>query len=72
MRPLWEKIEKEMDFLETEYFDIDENQEEAARFKITNVPTFIFLNKAGGEFLRLQGLQNKEQLLNLIKENLNL
>ena len=67
MRPMWEEIEKEMPELKTEYFDIDENPEVKEKYNITDVPIFIFLDKNGEEILRLEGLQNKEELVKTIK-----
>lgn len=67
MRPVWEEIEAEIRELETEYFDIDENPEVKEKYNITDVPIFIFLDKDGNEILRLEGLQNKEELGRIIK-----
>ncbi len=67
MRPVWEEIEAEIRELETEYFDIDENPEVREKYGIKDVPIFIFLDKDGNEILRLEGLQNKEELVKIIK-----
>ena len=67
MRPIWEEIEAEMPGLKTEYFDIDENPEVREKYGIKDVPIFIFLDKDGNEILRLEGLQNKEELVKIIK-----
>jgi len=67
MRPVWEEIEAEIRNLETEYFDIDENPEVKEKYNIKDVPIFIFLDKDGNEILRLEGLQNKEELGRIIK-----
>ncbi|MDD5290620.1 MAG: thioredoxin family protein [Patescibacteria group bacterium] len=69
MRPVWEEIEAEIRELETEYFDIDENPEMKEKYGLKDVPIFIFLDKDGNEILRLEGLQNKEELMRIIKEN---
>ncbi len=71
MRSRWEKIEKENPWLKTEYFDIDKNEEIAEKYKIEEgkLPIFIFLDKKGGEFLRLSGEINKEKLIEIIKES---
>ena len=69
MRPMWEEIEAEMPELKTEYFDIDDNPEIKGKYGIKDVPVFIFLDKDGNEILRLEGLQNKEELVKIIKEN---
>jgi len=67
MRPVWEEIEAEIRNLETEYFDIDENPEVKEKYNIKDVPIFILLDKDGNEILRLEGLQNKEELGRIIK-----
>ena len=68
MRPMWEEIEAEMLELKTEYFDIDESPEIKEKYGIEDVPVFIFLDKDGKEILRLEGLQNKEELIRIIKD----
>jgi thioredoxin-related protein len=69
MRPIWEEIEAEIDDLKTEYFDIDEKPEIKEKYGLKDIPIFIFLDKNGNEILRLEGLQNKEYLIKIIKEN---
>jgi thioredoxin 1 len=69
MRPIWEEIEAEITDLETEYFDIDEKPEIKEKYGLKDIPIFIFLDKDGNEILRLEGLQNKEELIKMIKEN---
>ena len=70
MKSMWQEIEALIPELKTEYFDSDENPELLKKYKIKNVPAFIFLDNFGDELLRLQGIQNKEDLLKIIKENL--
>jgi len=71
MKPIWEKIEAEMPELKTEYFDIDENAEEAKKWGVTDeIPMFIFLDKNSNEFARKKGQISKEELVEFIKENL--
>ena len=69
MRPRWEEIEKEMPELETEYFDYDKNPEIKKQYGIDHVPTFLFLASDGQEILRLKGLVEKEELLDIINKN---
>ncbi len=71
MRPMWAEIESEMPELKTEYYDADEHSDLVKRYDAKNIPVFIFLDKNGEEFLRLQGYQKKEDLIKIIKENLN-
>lgn len=71
MKPIWTKIEAEMPELKTEYFDIDENAEEAKKWGVTDeIPMFIFLDKNSNEFARKKGQISKEELVEFIKENL--
>jgi len=46
MKPLWEKIEKKIDWLKTEYYDFDANPKIVEQYKCWGRPdyqTFIFL-----------------------------
>ena len=69
MGPMWKEIEKENLWLKTEYIGIDEHPEAMNKFKIISLPTFIFLNEKGEEFLRLSGIIEKEKLVKIISEN---
>ena len=70
MKPRWKEIEKENSWLQTEYYDFDQDKEMVNKYNITDtLPTFIFLNKKGEEFLRLTGEINKTDLVDLINQN---
>jgi len=70
MRPKWEEIEKELPWLETEYYDFDKDKDVVEKYKVNqNLPTFIFLDKEGNEILRLHGEVSKKELLKIIEEN---
>lgn len=71
MKPMWGEIEKLMPELKTEYFDADNNPEKLKEYGITDIPVFIFLDKDGKEFLRLKGVQNKEDLIKIVKDNID-
>jgi len=71
MRPVWEEIEKEMPELKTEYFDADENPEKLKEYGVKDIPVFIFLDKNNKEILRLTGMQNKDKLIETVKEKIN-
>ena len=71
MRPMLVEIEKEIPELKAEYFEADECPEILKKYDVKDVPVFIFLDKNGNEFLRLQGLQNKEELVKIVKENID-
>jgi len=65
MKPLWSKIEEENPWLETEYFDYDNDREKIKRFDISsnNIPVFIFFGKNGQELERLEGEYSKRDIL---------
>lgn len=71
MKPMWSEIEESMPELETEYYDADEYPEIIEENKVETLPTFVFLDKGGKEILRLQGAQNKEDLIEKVKENID-
>jgi thioredoxin 1 len=68
MKPRWQEIEEEHDWLETEYYDVDENEEMAEQYEIEDVPTFVFLNEEGEELERMTGEIDKQVLIDKIKQ----
>ncbi len=68
MKPRWKEIEKELSWLETEYYDVDENKDLVKKYNITDYPCFIFLNKTGEEIKRLYGEVEKKELIKIIEE----
>ena len=71
MKPMWAEIEEEIPELASEYYEADDNPEILKKYSVSDVPAFIFLDKEGTEILRLQGLQSKEELVKIVKENLD-
>lgn len=71
MKPMWQEVENEISELKTEYFDADENPDLLKKYEIKNIPAFIFLDKDDKEILRLNGVQNKDDLILRVKENLD-
>ncbi|HBR80422.1 MAG: hypothetical protein UX09_C0032G0009 [Candidatus Uhrbacteria bacterium GW2011_GWE2_45_35] len=70
MKPRWKEIETENPWLETEYHDFDQEKEIINQFAINEVlPVFVFLDKEGREFLRLEGEIAKRKLLEIINKN---
>jgi thiol-disulfide isomerase/thioredoxin len=70
MKPRWKKIETENLWLKTEYYDYDENKKMVEKYSVDkNLPTFVFLDKADKEFLRLHGEPSKKVLIKTILEN---
>lgn len=70
MRPVWDEIEEKILDLATEYYDADEHFEVLKDYNIKDIPVCIFVDNNGQEFLRLEGPQNKEELIKIIQENL--
>jgi thioredoxin 1 len=68
MKPRWAELEKEYDWLETEYYDADERQDLIDQYGISNIPCFIFLDKDGQEIKRLSGEISKEELVKTITQ----
>ena len=70
MKPRWKEIEGELPSLQTQYFDFDVDKEMVEKYKIDeSLPAFIFLDKEGNEFLRLNGEVEKDELLEVINKN---
>jgi thiol-disulfide isomerase/thioredoxin len=71
MKPRFQKIEKEYPWLEIEYFEIDEpqNEEIVEQYKVENPPVFVFLDKEGKEFMRLSGEIDRKELMAKILEH---
>lgn len=70
MKPRWKEIEEEHPWLETQYYDFDQDKEAVNMHGIDNVlPVFVFLDKEDKEFLRLKGEINKDKLIEIINEN---
>ncbi len=72
MKPRWKELEAENVWLQTEYYDFDNDKEAVNKYNITDIlPTFIFLDKEDNEILRLNGEIGKNELVNLINQNRN-
>ncbi len=71
MKSIWDEIEEEIFNFDTEYFDIDEHYEEFKKYEIEKIPVYIFMDDNGSELVRLEGAQNKDDLLDLLDEHIN-
>ncbi|MCK4744578.1 thioredoxin family protein [Candidatus Parcubacteria bacterium] len=70
MKPRWAEIEKEKPWLETEFYDFDQDKEMVEKHQINDeLPTFVFLDKDGNELTRVNGEPSKEKLEEIIAEN---
>ncbi len=68
MGPRWKEIESENPWLQTEFYDFDENKEFVSNLNITAMPTFIFLDQNDSELLRLSGEVEKDKLIEVINQ----
>jgi thiol-disulfide isomerase/thioredoxin len=70
MSPRWKEIEKDNSWLKTKYFDFDKDKKAVKKYNVDkNLPTLIFLDKEGKEFMRIHGEISKKKLEKIIKEN---
>jgi thiol-disulfide isomerase/thioredoxin len=69
MKPRFAEIEKELPWLLTEYFDVDEHRDLVEKYKLEDFPAFLFLDKEGREFQRFYGEIEKDKLIKFILEN---
>lgn len=68
MHPVIEELEKELDGkVEVVKINVDEGQEEAAKYGVMSIPTYIVL-KDGKEVGRKIGMTSKEELLKLLAQ----
>ena len=70
MKPRWKEIEKEDPWLETRYFEYDDEPEAVSKWNVgKDLPVFIFLDDKEKEFARLTGEVSKDKILSVIKAN---
>lgn len=70
LAPIFKEVKDEMgDQLTIIKIDVDKNQAVAAKFQVQGVPTLI-LYKNGTQVWRQSGLQQKHELIRLIKSHL--
>lgn len=66
MEPILEEVEKELkDKVEIKKINVDEESEEASKFGVMGIPTYIVM-KDGKEVARKVGFTPKEELLKII------
>lgn len=70
MKPRWQKVEKEHPWLETKFYDFDEDPEIIKKYNVTEerMPVFIFLDKNNTEIKRLSGEISESDIITLITE----
>ena len=69
MRPRWQRIEKKLTWLKTEYIDVDRRPDLDRKYKLTDYPAFIFLGKKGQEFHRIYGEKTEKELIEFLERN---
>lgn len=67
MRSYWREISEKYPDLVIEEFDFDDNPEIAAEHSVKKVPHIIIFSESGQELHRLEGMQNKNDLMKLIE-----
>lgn len=70
MRPRWQQIEAELPWLETVYYDYDQDQELIQELAVNtkHLPTFIFQDDDGHEYQRITGEVEKSDLIAIIDQ----
>lgn len=69
MNPVIEELEKEVgDKVEIKKIDVDQNQEEASKYGVMSIPTYLIL-KDGQEVERFVGVTSKEVIKNKLSRH---
>ena len=70
MKPRWSKIEAQFDWLDTTYYDYDQDRQiiEMCNVDGENLPVSIFLDKSGKEINRFYGEIEEAELIKRINE----
>ncbi len=71
MRAAWREIVEKFPGVEIVEYDFDDQKEKAKELGAAKVPFNIFYDKAGNEIARIEGMQNKSDLIRLIEENID-
>lgn len=71
MKSIWDEIEEEIFDFDTESFDADEHYDDFKKYDIEKIPVYIFMDDNGSEVARLEGPQNKEDIVELLDEHIN-
>jgi thiol-disulfide isomerase/thioredoxin len=70
MKLRWEKIQKELSWLQIEYYDYNQDKEMIARYNIgRDIPLAIFLDQQNNELNRWQGEIDRQELIKFLGEN---
>jgi len=67
VKPIINQIESENPTITIERYDVDENQDKAAKFNITSVPTVIIADENDTEVNRLMGVNQKQTYIDSVQ-----
>lgn len=71
MKPVLEDVEKELSGkVEVKKIDVDKEPEEASKFGVVSIPTFVIVDEEGKELDRRMGAMPKDTFLEWIKGNI--
>lgn len=69
MRPRWAEIEAELPWLNTIYYDVDQDEEAVTKWELKDtLPVFIWIDADGKEITRLVGEPSKQKIMELIEK----
>jgi thiol-disulfide isomerase/thioredoxin len=69
MKPRWAEIEKENPWLQTEFYDYNDDSEKIKDFNVgKELPVFIYFDKEGNELERMIGEISKDKILETINK----
>ena len=68
MKPRLEEIENELTWLETEYHDADQDKDLAIKFELTDLPSFVFVDKENNIIEKLSGIIPNDKLIKLAQK----
>jgi thioredoxin len=72
MKPVFAEVENELEGkILFKKIDVDKNPEEAQKFNVMSIPTFIIVDEEGKEVDKKMGAMPKEQLLSWINSHIN-
>lgn len=69
MRPRWKKSFDNYKDLQIVDYDLDDNEGEVARFKVTHVPELLVVDAYDNEIARLTGMKDTEELEEMLRQH---
>lgn len=72
MKPVFEEVEKEFGSkISFKKVNVDEDSEQAQKYGIMSIPTFVIVDEDGKELDRRMGAMPKAQLVSFIENQIN-